>query len=198
MQISQKEVSMSATSSLPRPATLDDLAREPGKAELIGGMVVRLMTTGYRPNIVAGRIFRSLADCADRTSAGLAYTDNMGVAVPLMASGRQSFAPDAAYYSGPPPANEMKFVFAAPDFAVEVRSDGDYGPAADAAYADKRADYFAAGTKVVWDVDPVAGVIDSYRVSAPDQPIRFGPGDQADAEPAAPGWRVAVDWIMAR
>ena len=51
----------------PKPtATLDDLAREPGKAELIGGRIVRLMPTGRRPNRVAGRIFRSLADFAER------------------------------------------------------------------------------------------------------------------------------------
>jgi len=35
----------------------------------------------------------------------------------------------------------------------EVRSEGDYGPTAEAAIAKKRADYFAAGTLVVWDVN---------------------------------------------
>jgi hypothetical protein len=37
--------------------------------------------------------------------------------------------------------------------AVEVRSEGDYGPAAEREMAAKRRDYFAAGTQVVWDVD---------------------------------------------
>ena len=40
-----------------------------------------------------------------------------------------------------------------PLFAVEVRSENDYGPAAEREMAAKRADYFAAGTRVVWDVD---------------------------------------------
>ena len=47
----------------------------------------------------------------------------------------------------------MKFLKGAPRFAAEVRSEGDYGPAAEQAIAEKRDDYFAAGTLVVWDVD---------------------------------------------
>ena len=39
----------------------------------------------------------------------------------------------------------MKFVQGAPVFAAEVRSEGDYGEAAERAMAAKRADYFAAG-----------------------------------------------------
>src|SRR3712207_7434649 len=35
----------------------------------------------------------------------------------------------------------MKFLEGAPVFAVEVRSEGDYGPAAEQAMAEKRADY---------------------------------------------------------
>jgi len=90
------------------------------------------MATGHRPNVVAGRIFRRLADYAD-VAGGIAYTDNMGFAVPELQSGRESFSPDAAYYTGPVPANPMRFIAGPPDFAAEVRSDGDFGPAAEAA-----------------------------------------------------------------
>jgi Uma2 family endonuclease len=44
-----------------------------------------------------------------------------------------------------------KFFPQPPDFAVEVRSEDDYGPLAERELADKRADYFAVGTQVVWD-----------------------------------------------
>ena len=58
----------------------------------------------------------------------------------------------------------MKFGEGAPVFAVEVRSEGDYGPAAERAMAQKRADYFAAGTLVVWDVDLLSDeIVKSYR-----------------------------------
>ena len=90
----------------------------------------------------------------------------------------------------------MRFVDGAPTFAVEVRSENDYGPAADADYEAKRADYFAAGTLVVWDVDPLAETITCHRSTAPATPTVFRRGETADAEPAVPGWRVAVDQLF--
>lgn len=177
-------------------ATLDDLRAESGKAELIGGRIVPLMPTGRRPNRIAGRIFRSLDDYAEATGYGEAYTDNMGFAVPPLRSGRESFSPDASFYAGPFPADDMRFIFGPPTFAVEVRSENDYGEAAEAELAAKRADYFEAGTLVVWDVDPLAKRVSAYRSDAPDLPVQFGAGQTADAEPAVPGWRVAVDQIF--
>jgi hypothetical protein len=41
----------------------------------------------------------------------------------------------------------MPFIAGAPHLSVEVRSENDYGPAADADMADKRADFFQAGTR---------------------------------------------------
>jgi Uma2 family endonuclease len=120
----------------------------------------------------------------------------MGFVVPMLASGRESFAPDASYHDGPPPANRMRFVPAAPRFAVEVRSENDYGPAAEADLAQKRADYFEAGTQIVWDVDPVAEAVRAYSGDAPDEPRVFVRGQVADAEPAVPGWRIAVDCVF--
>jgi Uma2 family endonuclease len=178
-------------------ATLDDLKRVEGKAELIAGRIVHLMPTGYRPNQVAARIYRSLDDHAASTGRGVAFTDNMGFAIPELASGRQSFSPDASYYVGPLPQDDMDFVAGPPTFAVEVRSKGDYGDAADATLAAKRADYFEAGTQVVWDVDPRAKLISAYRAAAPGQPNVFGSGEAADAEPAVPGWRLRVDTLFA-
>ena len=174
-------------------ATLEDLARVESKAELIGGRIVHLMPTGRRPSRVASRIFRSLDDYAAASGRGEAYTDNMGFAVPELSSGRQSFSPDAAYYVGPFPPDPMRFIEGPPTLAVEVRSENDYGEAAEEALAAKRADYFEAGTQVVWDVDPLAECVRVFRSSAPHQPTLFVRGQEADAEPAVPGWRMAVD-----
>src|SRR5690348_17198961 len=91
-------------------ATLADLARTSGKTELIGGRIVPLTPTGHRPNRVAARIFRGLNDHAEATGRGMAYTDNMGFAVPELPSGRQSFSPDASYDLGPLPPDEMDFI----------------------------------------------------------------------------------------
>ena len=116
---------------------------------------------------------------------------------PKLPSGRESFSPDASYFVGDLPDNPMRFVQGAPTFAVEVRSDNDFGPAAEQALAAKRADYFQAGTAVVWDVDPIARTIRKYRADSSEQAITFGPGELADAEPAVPNWRIPVDRIFA-
>jgi len=179
----------------PTRATLDDLARVEGKAELIHGRIVAIMPAGFAPNQVAGEIFAELRLHARRVGRGFAATDGLGFAVPELPSGRQSFCPDAAYHDGVPPARRMRFVEGAPTFAVEVRSEGDYGPAAERAMAAKRADYFEAGTLVVWDVDSEAQVIHAFRGSEANR-ITFQRGQTADAEPAVPGWHVAVDAIF--
>lgn len=185
---------------MPQPisvaATLDDLYQSDGKAELIAGRLVPLMPTGLRPGQIGGRIYRAIDDYA-KAAGGLALPDNVGFVVPELPSGRESFSPDAAYYLGPPPADDMDFLPGPPTLAVEVRSKGDYGDAAEADMAAKRADYFEAGTPVVWDVDPLAGVIRAYHSSSPDQPVEYGSGSTATADPIMPGWRLAVDGVFA-
>ncbi len=180
----------------PAGATLDDLYRTPGKAELISGRIVQCIPDGHLPNRLAGRICRSLDDYARLVGKAEAFTSTMVFAIKKLASGRESFSPDASCYDGPLPADLMRFIEGPPTFAAEVRSQGDYGEAAEAEMADKRTDYFAAGTKVVWDVDPLAECIHVYKAADPGKPITYRRGQVADAEPAVPGWRVAVDWIF--
>lgn len=180
-----------STVAIPR-ATLVDLMNTEGKAELIAGRIVRFLPTGHRPNRVAFRIVRSLDDHCESTEAGEAYSTTIGYAVPELSSGRESFSPDASYFLGPFPENEMAFLEGPPTFAAEVRSENSYSLTAEAAIAAKRADYFEAGTKVVWDVDPIANAIPSYRFDAPDVPLVFVPGQQAHAEPAIAGWTLDV------
>jgi hypothetical protein len=61
----------------------------------------------------------------------------------------------------------------------------------------KRHDYFACGTLVVWDVDLLsADVVKVYRTSEPDNPTIYRRGTMAEAEPAVPGWRIAVDVLF--
>ena len=64
--------------------------------------------------------------------------------------------------------------------------------------ARKRADYFAAGTVVVWDVDVLEQErVISYRADKPDAPSVFNRGEVADAEPALPAWSMPVDDLFA-
>lgn len=170
-------------------ATIEDLYRVEGKAELVNGEIVYMSPTGKLPNYAAGEIFVSLHQYARQTRTGHAATDNLAFLVNL--PDRKSFSPDVAFYTGD---LTMKFAQGAPPFAAEVRSEDDYGPAAERRLARKRADYFVAGTLVVWDVDlQTEDVVRVYRVSNPDQPTIYHRGEVAEAEPALPGWAMAVD-----
>lgn len=177
-------------------ATLEDLMATEGRAELIGGKVVKLMSTGRRPSRIAFRIAMRLEAHASGTGVGEVHPDGVGYAVPELPSGRESFQPDASYYDGPFSPNQMRFIEGAPTFAVEVRSENDYGDAAEAEMAAKREDYFQAGTRVVWDVNPVAEVVRRFRPNE-DEPTVFTRGQVADAEPAVPGWTMSVDDVFA-
>ncbi|HKP54907.1 MAG TPA: Uma2 family endonuclease [Chloroflexia bacterium] len=172
-------------------ATIEDLYAVPdnGKAELINGEVVLMSPTGGIPGHAGGEIYVSLREYARRTKSGHAVPDNVGFRVGL--PHRESFSPDAAFYIG---NLSMKYLEGAPVFAAEVRSEGDYGLNAEQSIADKRKDYFAAGTLVVWDVDLLSEeVVRVYRASDPNRPTIYRRGDTAEAEPAVPGWSMQVD-----
>lgn len=179
------------------PATLDDLMKVDGKAELINGRIILIMPTGFWPGAIARRITRSLEDYSASVGHGVPVADNVGYGFdPPLPSGRGSFSPDSSYYTGPLPPKHMRYIDGFPVFAVEVRSENDHGPAADRRCEDKRKDYFYAGTQVVWDVDPVAETVTVYRQPDPTTPVMFRRGDVADAEPAVPGWRLKADDIF--
>src|SRR5215813_12741859 len=108
-------------------ATVQDLYRVKGKAELVNGDIVQIPPTGYLPGYAASEILISLREQERVTRSGYAIGDNVGFTVSL--PNRSSFCPDAAWYTGLP--SGMKFLEGAPVFAAEVRSEGDYGLAAE-------------------------------------------------------------------
>lgn len=166
---------------------------ENGKAEIINGEVVRMSPTGGRPARASGRVYASLLQHEEAHGGGYAVPDNAGFIVDL--PNRGSFSPDAAWYTG---SNvDMGFIDGTPAFAVEVRSENDYGPAAEREFKAKIADYFASGTLVVWDVDLLSDeLVRKYTADHPDAPAIFRRGETADAEPAVPGWRFVVDALL--
>ncbi|HLK61604.1 MAG TPA: Uma2 family endonuclease [Chthonomonadaceae bacterium] len=176
-------------------ASIEDLYHVPenGKAEIINGELVRMSPTGAKPGRAATKISASLIRYEEEHGGGYAFGDNVGFLVNL--PHRDSFSPDAAWYIGD--VDSMKFLQGAPLFAVEVRSENDYGPAAERAIAQKIADYFAANTLVVWDVDLLdEEVVKVYRADNPNQPVVYRRGEVAEAEPAVPGWQFSVDKLF--
>ena len=171
-------------------ATIEDLYKVEGKAELVNGEIILMSPTGSLPGYAGDEIFSSLRQYSKNRKFGLAVNDNRAFVVNL--PNRKSFSPDVAFYVGGPLT--MKFYQGAPVFAVEVRSEGDYGPRAEHEMAKKRADYFAAGTRVVWDVDLLSDdVVRVYRAREPERATIYHKGQMAEAEPAVPGWTMSVD-----
>ncbi len=173
-----------------KKASLGDLYAVDGKAELVNGQIVCEPPTGGAQNHASFEIAVSLRAYAKREGVGHAVSDNAGFRVNL--PNRQSFSPDAAFYTASLPG--MKFFEGAPVFAVEVRSEWDYGVQAEQRMTEKRCDYFVAGTLVVWDVDLLGeDVVRVFRAEEPDAPTVYRRGEIAEAEPAVPKWRMAVD-----
>jgi Uma2 family endonuclease len=173
-------------------ATIDDLYRIRGKAELVRGQIVLMPPFGGMVGQAVARIILSLHNYASRAKRGHAGTSTLGFVVDL--PNRKSFCPDASYYLA---KLTMKFVDGAPAFAVEMRTDEDYIATAEREMAEKRADYFAAGTQVVWDVDLQSDdVVRVYRVADQERPTIYRRGQLAEAEPAVPGWTMAVDELF--
>lgn len=174
-------------------ATIEDLYALPHeqKVEIVNGEIVLMSPTGAAPNYAATEIFLSLREYARRTKSGLAVGDNAAFIINNL-SNRKSFSPNAAFHFGE--WTGMKFFEGAPEFAVEVRSEVDYGPMAEETIAKKRYDYLNAGTRAVWDVNLLSNdVIKSYRMCDPDLPRVFRRGDRAEAEVTLPGWSMPVD-----
>jgi Uma2 family endonuclease len=177
--------------TLKTKSTIEDLYKIAGngKAEIVNGELLMMSPTGDMPGRAGGAIYMSLRQY-ELNAGGRAYPDNVGFRVSL--PNRESFSPDAAFYTGKPMG--MKFLEGAPVFAAEVRSEGEYGDAAEEMMSKKRADYFKAGTLVVWDVDLLSNnVVRVYRYSDPDNPTVYRRADLAEAEPAVPGWKMPVD-----
>jgi Uma2 family endonuclease len=162
-----------------------ELSRTEGRAEIIGGRIVRLPLFRIGASRIVSRIVASLWDHDEDAVVG---TATLAYLVPRLPSGRESFCSCASWYKGRVPDDPMSFIEGPPTFAVEILGEQE-------GLERKREDYFQAGTQVVWEVDPIAKTITCYRQGAA-APVVFRQGDTADAEPAVPGWRMAVNEVF--
>ena len=171
----------------------EKLYRIRSKAEIVNGEIIEMPPTGFDPGRAGFRTTSKLMEYEKETKSGFAVPDNVAFKVNL--PNRKSFSPDASFYFGK--SSGMKFLEGAPIFAVEVRSENDYGEKAEKAIAAKRTDYFAAGCEIVWDVDLLSkDVIKSFHKDSPNEPRIFQRGAIADAEPALPGWTMPVNELF--
>lgn len=93
-------------------ATIEDLYNIPedGKAEIINGKIVGIIPAGGMPGRASGSVSLSLRSYERERGGGYAFGDNIGFIVDL--PNRDSFSPDAAWYTGE--LEGMKFLSGAP------------------------------------------------------------------------------------
>jgi Uma2 family endonuclease len=160
-----------------------------GKWELIDGEVIELSLSAAYPSWVGGQIFGHLHNYVESHRAGWAFSANAGfVLFPDRATVR---SPNAAFVTFDRlPRLTDHFVAAAPNIAAEVLSPWD-----SAAYMDgKIAMYLAAGTEIVWLVDPPRRTVTVFRPNS--APGLLDASGRLDGGTVLPGFSIPVSEIF--
>jgi Uma2 family endonuclease len=154
-------------------------------SELVRGEVLRMTPPGYEHARIQSRLIQLLSEHVERRGLGLVLGEAGFVLtrdpdtvrapdVAVLAPGEPRRARSGSYIEGPP------FV------AIEIRSPSD-GPRR---LAEAVHDYLAAGTALVWVIDPRARAIHVHR---PGMPVLvLGPEDWLEGGEVLPGLRLPV------
>jgi Uma2 family endonuclease len=178
-----------ATASLPRLMTADELAELPDDGtlyELSRGVLVCMSPASFEPGRVGGRLMRRLFAFVDEHQLGECGSGETGF---LLSSDPDTVcAPDAWFIRAARiPAKEISGFFPGPpDLAVEVISPSDRFDK----LMLKIRDYLAAGTPLVWALDPRSRVTAVFR---PGQPVHFLDEDGVlEGEDVLPGFALPL------
>ena len=188
-------------------ADFDRVRRQTGKTfELIDGTFVEKAVSAYT-STVACELIALLRDfLRDHPSKGYRLGLVLGEAgfVRLIGAGLLTprlRAPDVSYVSRerfPGGFPQTGYPTLAPDLVVEVLSPGNTR----GEMAEKRANFFAAGTVRVWVVDPLSETAEVY--DDPDDAVEIPAGGTLEAGDALPGFAVelgplfrSVSWARA-
>ena len=184
------------TLSAPRPRMtaeeLFDLPDDGGRFELIGGELAHMTPTGGEHGALAVRIGRLLDEhveahdlgvCCGAETGFILQRDPDTVRAPDAAVVLKSRIPDTGI-----PAGYWPF---APDVAVEVVSPSDRL----AEVHVKIAEYFAAGTRLVWLVEPETRMVHVYRSLKVVEVV--GTEQELEGGDVLPGFRCEVRRLFA-
>jgi Uma2 family endonuclease len=179
---------------LPGTATEEDVLvlNEEGRlCELVDGVLVE-KTMGYSESKLAFRIGYLLQQYLDEHDLGeLSGPDGTLRLMPNLIR-----IPDVAFVShqraAECPTADKPMPDLAPELAIEVLSEGN----TEGEMERKNREYFFAGAKLVWLVDPRTRTIEVF--TAPDQSVTFRDGDELTGEPVLPGLRLPVATVFAK
>lgn len=175
--------------------TPDDLLRLPESVqfELVDGQLVE-RNMSQESSWIAGELLRLLANHCAATAVGWAFPADAGYQCfpgdPLKVR-----KPDASFVRAETigrfgmPAGYARY---APDLAIEVVSPNDTIEA----LSEKIEEYFSAGVRLVWVVDPLARKVSVYR---PDgRGVIYSAEDELDGEGVVPGFHCRIGELFQR
>ncbi|HLJ93829.1 MAG TPA: Uma2 family endonuclease [Gemmataceae bacterium] len=164
--------------------------RENRLCELVDGVLVE-KATGYRESLLAGLMATLLDDFVRPRNLGLVTgADGMVrlfpglVRIPDVASASWARIPNGCVPTEPIP-------HLVPDLAVEVLSKSNTA----AELTRKCGEYFAAGVRMVWLVDPEGRTVTVYTV--PDQSTMLDETQMLDGSPILPGYSLSLRELFA-
>lgn len=135
------------------------------RVELVRGRICMMTPANAAHGLVSGTIFTLLATHVRHHRLGVCFADSTGYALPNLVNTVR--APDASFVRAerlPPKGVGATFLDMAPDLAVEVLSPSE----SSTDLAEKLADYRAAGTPVVWVIDPATRTVTVISLVSPD------------------------------
>jgi Uma2 family endonuclease len=161
----------------------------PRHSELVHGRVLEWTPPGYEHGSIQVAIGSLLRAWARRTDLGGVVSE---VGFVLSRDPDTVRAPDVAFLRRErlPTPRPRGYIEGPPDLAVEIRSPSDRPRRV----AEAVADYLAAGTPVVWVVDPGQRTVAVHRPSAPREV--YGVGDVLDGGRELPGLSVGVGELL--
>ena len=169
------------------PALSSRLAREGRRAELVRGDLIVMTPAGGRHGQVAHRVGLLIGNHVLDRNLGRVFAAETGFL--LQRDPDTVRAPDVAFVAADRlEADEIPAGFPemAPDLAVEVVSPSDSAPTVQA----KVDDWLAAGTRLVWVIDPEARSVTVHRPARPAEV--FLESDTLDGAPVLSDFRVSV------
>lgn len=177
-------IRMSPTPGQATEADVLNVERTEGKhCELIDGVLVE-KTMGFRESLVAAELNRRVGNFVVERKLGVVATADGTVKL----FPKQVRIPDGAFYSWAQfpgrkvPNNPIPDLY--PDLAIEVLSESN----TQSEMIRKLKDYFIAGTRLVWFIDPDTRTAQSF--TAPDQFVTLTEVDALTGGDVLPGFRL--------
>ena len=175
------------------PVTGEELLRMPwlNPCELVGGRIVRMTPTNPTHGRIEVNVAAALQAFVRTQNPGIVMAGEVGVFTTRNPDTVR--APDVLYLSRERDAGRSRregFLEVAPDLVVEILSPTDRPDAV----RRKLAEYFAAGVRLAWVIDPATRTVHVHAARA--EPRSLAGSDVLAGEEVLPGFALPLDEVF--